>query len=60
MTNLTYEDRAELTIAALTGAAVGLVGGYLDHSPGFGKLVWSLVCAIIAAGMIYCLRAFRS
>ena len=58
MINLTYEDREELIIAAATGAVIGFVGGYyLDHSGGFGILVWTLVCAVIASGMVYCLRA---
>ena len=59
MINLTYEDREELIIAAATGAVLGFVGGYLDHSRGFGMLVWVLVCAVIATGMVYCLRAIR-
>src|SRR5690242_2411069 len=60
MNNLTYEDRQELIIAAVTGVVIGFVGGYyLDHSRGFGILVWTLVCAAIASGMVYCLRAIR-
>ena len=60
MINLTYEDREELIIAAVTGVVIGFVGGYyLDHSRGFGILVWTLVCAVIASGMVYCLRAIR-
>ena len=59
MINLTYEDRAELIIAAVTGAVIGFVGGDLDHSRGFGMLVCVLVCAVIASGMVYCLRAIR-
>src|SRR5262249_45042120 len=60
MINLTYEDRGELIIAAVTGVVIGFVGGYyLDHSRGFGILVWTLVCAVIASGMVYCLRAIR-
>ena len=60
MINLTYEDREELIIAAVTGVGIGFVGGYyLDHSRGFGILVWTLVCAVIASGMVYCLRAIR-
>ena len=60
MINLTYEDREELIIAAVTGVVIGFVGGYyLDHNRGFGILVWTLVCAIIASGMVYCLRAIR-
>jgi hypothetical protein len=60
MNNLTYEDREELIIAAVTGVVIGFVAGfYLDHSRGFGILVWTLVCAVIASGMVYCLRAIR-
>ena len=57
MINLTYEDREELIIAAVTGVMIGFVGGYLDHSQGFGILVWTLVCAVIASGMVFCLRS---
>jgi F0F1-type ATP synthase assembly protein I len=59
MVNLTYEDREELIIAAVTGAVIGFVGGHLDQSQGFGMLVWVLVCAVIASGMVYYLRACR-
>ena len=60
MINLTYEDRAELIIAAVTGAVLGFVGGYyVDHSRRFGLLIWALVCAVIVSGMVYCLRAIR-
>jgi hypothetical protein len=35
MINLTYEDREELIIAAVTGVVIGFVGGYyLDHIRG--------------------------
>ena len=56
---LTYEDREELIIAAVAGAVIGIVAGYFDHSQGFGMLVWIVVCAVIASGMVYYLRAFR-
>jgi hypothetical protein len=59
MINLTYEDRAELIIAAVAGAVIGFVGGYLDHSRGIDMLVWVLVCAVIASGMVYYLQACR-
>jgi len=61
MINLTYEDREELIIAAAAGAVLGFVGGYyLEHSRGFGLLIWAIACAVIVTGMVYCLRAFRS
>ena len=60
MINLTYEDREELIIAAITGAVIGFFGGYyLDHSRGFGLLIWAIACAVIVSGMVYYLRAFR-
>jgi type IV secretory pathway TrbD component len=60
MINFTYEDREELIIAAATGGVIGFVGGYyLDHSRGFGILIWAIVCAAIVTGMVYYLRAFR-
>jgi len=59
MINLTYEDREELIIAAVTGAVIGFFGGYyLDHSRGFGILIWAIACAVIVSGMVYCLRVF--
>jgi hypothetical protein len=58
--NLTYEDREELIIAGATGAVIGFFGGYyLDHSRGFGLLIWTIACAVIVSGMVYCLRALR-
>jgi len=57
---LTYEDREELIIAAVTGGVIGFVGGYyLDHSRGLGLLIWAIACALIVTGKVYYLRAFR-
>ena len=56
---MTYEDREELLIAAVAGAVLGIVAGYLDGSRGFGILIWVLVLAVIASGMVYFLRGFR-
>ena len=56
---LTREDRLELLISALAGAALGIAAAYLDRSSGFGLLVWTVVLAIVACAMVYCLRTFR-
>jgi hypothetical protein len=56
---LTYEDRLELLISAVSGAALGIAAAYLDRSSGLGLLTWTGVLAIVASGMVYCLRAFR-
>jgi len=57
---VTDDQFDELIMAAVAGVVIGFVGGYyLDHSRGFGILVWTLVCAVIASGMVYCLRAIR-
>jgi len=38
---------------------MGFFGGYyLDHSRGFGILIWAIACAVIVSGMVYCLRVF--
>jgi hypothetical protein len=45
---LTYEDRLELLISAVSGAALGIAAAYLDRSSGFGLLTWTGVLAIVA------------
>jgi len=52
---ITYEDRVEV-LAALAGAALGIVGGYLSGNGWFIMLVWALVFAIIASEGV---QAFR-
>jgi len=52
-------DRAELQIAAVLGAALGVVTGYAIGKPLFGILIWGLIGAVAVSGMVYCLRAFR-
>jgi uncharacterized membrane protein YeaQ/YmgE (transglycosylase-associated protein family) len=58
-------DSHELQFAAVIGAVVGGVTGYLlSHmveSGGWLKiLIWALIGAAVAAGVVFCLRAFRS
>jgi hypothetical protein len=55
MINLTYEDRAEL-LAALVGAVLGIVGGYLSGNGWFIMVIWAIVFAIVASEGV---RAFR-
>ena len=51
-------DRKGLRVTAITGAALGVVTGYLL---GHGWLnIWGLIGAVVVAGMVFCLRAFRS
>ena len=55
MINLTYEDRVEL-LAAIAGAGLGIVGGYLSGNGWFIMLTWAFVFAIVASEGV---RAFR-
>jgi uncharacterized membrane protein YeaQ/YmgE (transglycosylase-associated protein family) len=62
---MTDRDRAELQIAAVIGAALGGVTGYLlsnlVESGGWLKiLIWALIGAVVVTGMVFCLRALRS
>jgi uncharacterized membrane protein YeaQ/YmgE (transglycosylase-associated protein family) len=62
---MTSRDRAELLVAAVIGAVLGGVTGYLlsnlVESGGWLKiLIWALIGAVVVAGMVFCLRAVRS
>ena len=52
-------DRVGLLIAALVGAALGIVTGYLLEHGWFNILIWALIGAVIVSGAAYCFRAFR-
>ena len=54
------QDRAELQVTAVVGAALGIVTGYAIGKPLFGILIWGLIGIVVVRGMVYCLRAFRS
>lgn len=54
------QDRAELQVTAVVGAALGIVTGYAIGKPLFGILIWGLIGTVVVRGMVYCLRAFRS
>ena len=52
-------DRLELLLAAVAGAVIGFVAGYLGESRGVGLLIWAVGFALIASGLVYFLRGFR-
>ena len=61
---MTKSDRAALQVAAVVGAALGGVTGYLlsnlVESGGWLKiLIWALIGAVIVTGIVFCLRAVR-
>jgi uncharacterized membrane protein YeaQ/YmgE (transglycosylase-associated protein family) len=62
---MTSRERAELQVAAVIGAVLGsVIGyllGYLVESGGWLKIIiWALIGAVVVAGMVFCLQAFRS
>ena len=57
---MTDQDRAELQVAAIIGAALGVVTGYLLGHGWLNILIWGLIGAVVVSGWVYCLRAFRS
>jgi uncharacterized membrane protein YeaQ/YmgE (transglycosylase-associated protein family) len=62
---VTSRDRAELQVAAVIGAVLGGVTGYLlsnlvESGGSFKILIWALIGATVVSGLVFCLRAFRS
>jgi hypothetical protein len=53
-------DRAKLQVAAVAGALLGVATGYVAGKPLLGILIWALIGAVVVAGIVFCLRAFRS
>ena len=53
-------DQKELQVTAIIGAALGVVTGYLLGHGWLNMLIWGLIGAVVVAGMVFCLRAFRS
>ena len=53
-------NQAELKVAAVVGALLGIITGYLVGSGGwFIMLIWALIGAVVVSGLVYCLRVFR-
>ena len=58
-------DRTALQVAAVVGAMLGAVTGYLlsnlVESGGWLKiLIWAIIGAVVVSGMAFSLRTFRS
>jgi uncharacterized membrane protein len=54
-----YESRVALLVAALAGAALGIVTGYSLGHGWFNILIWALIGAVVVSGAVYCYRIFR-
>ena len=52
-------DRAELRVAAIAGAVLGIVTGYSLGHGWFNMLIWALIGAVVVSGAVYCYRALR-
>jgi len=52
-------NQVELLIAALVGAVLGIVTGYLLGHGWFNILIWAFIGAVVISGAVYCYRAFR-
>jgi uncharacterized membrane protein YeaQ/YmgE (transglycosylase-associated protein family) len=62
---MTNPDRGALQVAAVVGAVLGGITGYLlgyqvENGGWFKIPIWALFGAVIVAGAVFCLRAFRS
>ena len=53
-------DRKELQVAAIIGATLGVVTGYLLRHGWLNIFIWGIIGAVVVTGMVFCLRAFRS
>ena len=53
------QDRAKLQLAAVTGAVLGIVTGYVLGHERLGILIWALIGAVVISGAAYCYRFFR-
>jgi uncharacterized membrane protein (Fun14 family) len=53
------KDRAELQIAAVVGAVLGVVTGYALGKPLLAIVIWALIGAVVVSGVAYCYRALR-
>ena len=56
---MTNQDRAELQVAAVIGALLGIVTGYLLGHGWVLTIIWALIGAVVVSGAVYCYRALR-
>jgi uncharacterized membrane protein YeaQ/YmgE (transglycosylase-associated protein family) len=54
-----HGDRAELRVAVIAGAVLGIVTGYSLGHGWFNMLIWALIGAVVVSGAVYCYRALR-
>jgi len=52
------EDRGGLLVAAIAGAALGIVTGYSLERGWFIMLIWGLIGAVVVSGAVYGYRVF--
>ena len=52
-------DRAELRVAAIAGAVLGIVTGYSLGHGWFNMVIWAHIGAVVVSGAVYCYRALR-
>ena len=52
-------DRAKLQVAAVVGAVLGIITGYMLGHGWVLTIIWALIGAVVVSGAVYCYRAFR-
>ena len=61
MAAMTKADRMALQVAAVVGALLGVVTGYLlSNLVESGRMAWAIIGAVVVSGMVFSLRTFRS
>ena len=53
------EDRAELLIAGVIGALLGIATGYLLGHGWVLTIIWAPIGTVVVSGAVYCYRALR-
>jgi uncharacterized membrane protein YeaQ/YmgE (transglycosylase-associated protein family) len=56
---MTNQDRTELQVAAVVGALLGIITGYLLGHGWVLTIIWALIGAVVVSGAVYCYHAFR-
>ena len=52
-------DRAKLQLAAVVGAVLGIITGYMLGHGWVLTIIWALIGAVVVSGAVYCYRAIR-